>query len=100
MEASMSIAEAKAEGLRQWRRGRLWPMPVRETDLGHIHAGVTIRATATARKKWAGRMLVDTGATDTFVPGSVLRRLGIKPAGKREYELADGTWQDLRSALA
>ncbi|MBI2171905.1 MAG: retroviral-like aspartic protease family protein [Chloroflexi bacterium] len=34
--------------------------------------------------------LVDTGATYTFVPGSVLRRLGIRPTGQREFEVADG----------
>lgn len=40
-------------------------------------------------------MLVDTGATDTFVPASVLRKLGIKPVGRRTYELADGTEHEL-----
>ena len=35
-------------------------------------------------------MLVDTGATDTFVPASILRKQGIKPIGKRRYEMADG----------
>ncbi|HEY3245248.1 MAG TPA: retroviral-like aspartic protease family protein [Phycisphaerae bacterium] len=63
--------------------------------MGHIHADVTIRPTAHSRRKWTGRFLVDTGATDTFVPASVLRKLGIKPVGRRYYELADGTWQEL-----
>ena len=39
--------------------------------------------------------MVDTGATDTFLPASVLRKLGIKPAATRSYELADGTEQEL-----
>ena len=47
------------------------------------------------RKKWTGRFLVDTGAMDTFAPSSALRQIGIKPAGRRAYELADGTWQEL-----
>ena len=35
--------------------------------------------------------LVDTGATYTTLPGSLLRRLGV-PSGRRvEFELADGT---------
>src|SRR5439155_1603048 len=50
---------------------------------------------AGAKKKWTGRFLIDTGATDTFAPGSALRRAGIKPAGRRAYELADGRWQEL-----
>ena len=70
-------------------------MPVRETDLGHIYVDVTIRALPGSKREWTGRLLVDTGATDTFVPTTVLRKLGIKPAGRRAYELADGTWQEL-----
>lgn len=34
--------------------------------------------------------LVDTGATYTWVPRPVLERLGISPAFKREFQLADG----------
>ena len=39
--------------------------------------------------------LVDTGATDTFLPAGVLRKLGIQPSARRSYELADGTEQEL-----
>lgn len=91
----MNLARAKAIGRRRRRRGRLWPMPVRETDLGHIYAEVTVRPLAGSAKSWKGRMLVDTGATDTFVPASVLRKLGIEPSARRSYELADGTEQEL-----
>ena len=34
--------------------------------------------------------LVDTGATDSLVPGKELKRAGIKPRGRMAYELADG----------
>ena len=74
-------------------------MPVRESDLGHIHIDVTIRPTARSRRRWTGRFLVDTGATDTFVPASVLRKLGVAVVGRRSYELADGTWQELPIGL-
>ena len=87
----MSLAKAMAVGRKRRRQGRLWPMPVRETDLGHIYADVTVRPTVGSRKKWIAPMLLDTGATDTFVPASVLRKLGIKPVGRRPYEMADGT---------
>ena len=70
-------------------------MPIRETDLGHIYTEAIIRPLAGSRKQWTGRLLVDTGATDTFVPASVLRKLGIKAEGKRSYELTDGTWNEL-----
>ena len=38
---------------------------------------------------------MDTGATDTFLPASVLRKLGIRPASQRTYELADNTEVEL-----
>jgi clan AA aspartic protease len=63
--------------------------------LGHVYAEITVRPLAGSSKSWRGRALVDTGATDTFLPGSVLRKLGIQPTAKRSYELADGTEQIL-----
>ncbi len=62
---------------------------------GHIYTDATIRPLDGAKKSWTGRFLVDTGATDTFAPASALRQAGIKPVGRRAYELADGTWQQL-----
>ena len=35
--------------------------------------------------------LVDTGATYTMLPGSLLRRLGVAADRRVEFELADGT---------
>src|SRR4030081_27967 len=75
--------------------GHLWPMPIRETDLGHIYAEITVRPLAGSTKSRTGTALVDTGATDTFLPASVLRKLGIEPSARRSYELADGTEQEL-----
>lgn len=91
----MSLARAKAIGRKRRRLGQLWPMPVRESDLGHIYTEITVRPLAGSAKSWTGRALVDTGATDTFLPASVLRKLGIRPSGRRSYELADGTEQEL-----
>ena len=34
--------------------------------------------------------LVDTGATYTTVPASLLRRLGVQPSGRAPFRLADG----------
>ena len=41
--------------------------------------------------RWQGLFLVDTGAIDCMVPANHLREIGIEPAGKRTYVLADGT---------
>jgi len=89
------LAKAMAIGRKRRRQGKLWPMPVRETDLGYLYVDVTVRPMAGSRKKWTGKALVDAGATDTFLPKSVLEKLGIASVGTREYELADGTWQEL-----
>ena len=34
---AMGLANAITIGRKRRRRGQLWPMPVRETDLGHIY---------------------------------------------------------------
>ena len=44
--------------------------------------------------------LVDTGAIDSMAPASKLRRAGIKPVGKRTYELASGVIQEYEYGLA
>jgi len=38
--------------------------------------------------------LVDTGATYTVLPASVLRRLGVQPHRRSTFQLADGTTKD------
>ena len=91
----MSLAKAEAIGRKRRRLGHLWPMPIRESDLGHIYTEITVRPLAGSSKSWKGMALVDTGATDTFLPAGVLRKLGIQPSARRSYELADGTEQSL-----
>ena len=44
--------------------------------------------------------LVDTGATTTVIPGSVLRRLGISPTRRETFEYAGGERADLDMAEA
>ncbi len=55
------------------------------------HVTVTVRNPADPEKCWEGLFLVDTGATDSLVPGPHLDAIGLKPRGKRVYELADGS---------
>lgn len=53
---------------------------------------VTVRITNPAEpdRFWEGLFLVDTGATDSLVPRPHLEAIGLKPRGRRRYELADG----------
>ncbi len=59
--------------------------------MGATHVTVTVRNPADPEKCWEGLFLVDTGATDCLVPGPHLDAIGLKPRGRRVYELADGS---------
>ena len=55
------------------------------------HVTVTIRNPARPDRCWEGLFLVDTGATDSLVPGPHLEAIGLRPKGRRVYQLADGS---------
>ena len=44
--------------------------------------------------------LVDTGATHSMIPGSLLRELGIEPVETRLSRIADGSRMELQTAWA
>ena len=54
------------------------------------HVTVRITNPADEDRFWEGIFLVDAGATDSLVPRPHLEAIGLKPAGKRVHELADG----------
>ena len=58
--------------------------------MGATHVTVKVSNPADPNQAWEGLFLVDTGATDSYVPAKFLRAIGIKPEGHRTYELADG----------
>lgn len=58
--------------------------------MGATHVTVTIRNPADPERAWEALFLVDTGATDSLVPRPHLEAIGLKPKGRRVYELADG----------
>ena len=59
--------------------------------MGATYVDVTIRNPADLQRSWTGAFLVDTGAFDSLVPRDRLEAIGLKPKGRREYTLADGT---------
>ena len=59
--------------------------------MGATHVTVRITNPAAPDRFWEGLFLVDTGATDSLVPRPHLEAIGLKPEGKRIYELADGS---------
>jgi len=59
--------------------------------MGLTKVTVTISDLAKSHKPYENDFLVDTGAVDCLVPGSKLKKAGVKPEGTSVYELADGT---------
>jgi len=57
--------------------------------MGLTHVAVRL-FNSTSTDTYNADFLVDTGATDTMVPASDLKKIGIQPLGKDLYELANG----------
>lgn len=52
---------------------------------------VTIEVGSPDRQRWETvEALVDTGATFTWLPESLLQKLGYAPEGKKSFEMGDG----------
>jgi clan AA aspartic protease len=59
--------------------------------MGLTKVTTVISSLSKTKNPYEDEFLVDTGAVDCLVPGSKLKKAGIKPEGKAVYELADGT---------
>jgi clan AA aspartic protease len=57
--------------------------------MGLTHVPVTV-SNLTTHASYTADFLVDTGATESMVPGSELKRIGVEPVSKRVYQLANG----------
>jgi clan AA aspartic protease len=60
-----------------------------DSIMGLTHVAVRLRDFG-SDEFYTANFLVDTGAMDAFAPASELRRVGIRPVGKKVYELANG----------
>ena len=79
------------------RQGRFAPTI---SGMGITQVTAAVRNPARPQKFWEGLFLVDTGSVDCLIPGKHLRALGLKPRGKRVYELADGSEVTLKVTVA
>src|SRR2546426_5874334 len=59
--------------------------------MGLTSQKLLVKETHRARRKAAVNFLIDSGAVYSLVPGSTLRKLGIRPHRKIDFALADGT---------
>lgn len=58
--------------------------------MGLTHVSVKVGNPANGRRAEVVRCLVDSGAVYSLIPGTVLRRLGVKPHSSSEFVLANG----------
>src|SRR5689334_14019919 len=63
------------------------------SDLGLTHVAVEVK-NFDSKESYTANFLVDTGAWISMAPASELKKIGIKPLGKRTYELANGELVD------
>ena len=57
--------------------------------MGFTHVAVKL-LNSDSQGTYNANFLVDTGCMDTMAPASALKKIGIQPVGKDEYELANG----------
>ena len=67
--------------------------------MGLTHVPVTIM-NARTYESFTKTFLVDTGATESMAPAFELRKIGIKPVGKKCYELTGGKTEEYEFGLA
>jgi clan AA aspartic protease len=72
----------------------------RGDKVGFIHVPVSVKPPGGSRNSYDALFLIDTGAIDSMAPSSELRRAGIQPAGRKTYELADGSRQEYAFGVA
>jgi clan AA aspartic protease len=58
--------------------------------MGLIHVTTRIQSMSGSGQHFEADFLVDTGATDSMVPASELKKIGLAPIGSTTYELASG----------
>src|SRR5437868_2596729 len=58
-------------------------------SMGYVYVNVALRAEG-REDTYQGKFLVDTGAIDSMAPADELHKIGVRPVGKKVYELANG----------
>ena len=58
--------------------------------VGTTHVDVRVSNPARSSQGFEHRLIVDSGAVYTIVPGPLLRKIGIEPDRVQRFELADG----------
>jgi clan AA aspartic protease len=68
--------------------------------MGATQVTVAVSTPGDPDRRWEGLFLVDIGATDSLVPAKYLHAIGVKPVGRRTYELANGQQRVVQIGIA
>ena len=68
--------------------------------MGIVRVTTVVTSFEAGRDSFEELFLVDTDATDSFVPGDELERIGVRRVGRMAYELADGSLKEYDFGLA
>jgi clan AA aspartic protease len=68
--------------------------------MGLTYVTVSIKSISKGNGAYESQFLIDTGATDSLVAGSELKKNGIQPIGKMAYKHADGSVKEYPFGLA
>ncbi|MCY3571070.1 MAG: clan AA aspartic protease [Chloroflexi bacterium] len=79
----MLLTRAESEVQARWLR------LIEEMPMGEVRVPVRLHNPYQPDRHWDGVFLVDSGATNSHVPTSILESIGIEPTGMREVWLAD-----------
>lgn len=66
-----------------------WLRLVEEMPMGEVRVPVRLINPYEPTRYWDGTFLVDSGATNSHVPTTILESIGIEPTGMREVWLGD-----------
>lgn len=58
--------------------------------MGFVHVPVEISNLEAPKRSATLHMLVDSGASSSVIPASVLRDIGVRPSGTEVFRLVDG----------
>ena len=88
-EAALHRAARRAQ---RRARGTAARMPNRneKDDMEALHVAATIRNPADPSRSWEAAFRIDEAAIDSVVPAPRLESMGLRPRGRRVYELPDG----------
>src|SRR3989454_9386802 len=67
--------------------------------MGLTHVTVALKSMKQQNEKYQADFLVYTGATDSLAPAAELRKIGLEPAGRTAYELANGKVEEYSFGL-